>query len=54
MFEINDYRTPHTGYDHAVKNDRRKYNVILEITTDQGDDDGTGCLLDYPYSKNII
>ena len=40
-------------FDQAVLNDERIYNNIQKITNGQGDDNTTGLLLDYPYSKNI-
>ena len=35
-----------------VKNNLRTYDNIRKITTGQGDDYTTGCLLDYLYFKN--
>ena len=29
----------------------KTYENIRKIATDKGDDDTTGCLLDYPYFK---
>ena len=40
--------------DQPIKNDLKTYNSIRKIVTGQGDDYTTGCLLDYPYSKNTI
>ena len=38
--------------DQPIKNNIRKtYDNIRKISTDQGDDYATGCLLDYPYFK---
>ena len=39
-------------YDQPVRNDLMTYDVIQKITTGQGDDYTTGCLLDYNYFKN--
>ena len=41
-------------FDQPIKNDLKTYNSIRKIVTGQGDDYTTGCLLDYPYSKNTI
>ena len=38
-------------FDQTMKNDLRTYNNIRQIVTGQGDNDTTGCLLDYPYLK---
>ena len=38
-------------FDQSVKNDLRTYGNIRKITTGQGDDETTGCLLDYPCFK---
>ena len=38
-------------FDQPIKNDLKKYDNIRKITTGQGDDYTTGCLLDYPYFK---
>ena len=35
-----------------TKNDKTTYNNIRKISTDQGDDYTTGCLLDYAYFKS--
>ena len=39
-------------FDQPVKNDKVTYENIRKITTGQGDDYTTGCLLDYIYFKN--
>ena len=39
-------------FDQLVKSDMRTYDNIQNITTDQGHDYKTGCLLDYLYFKN--
>ena len=36
-------------FDQPIKNNKVTYDNIRKITTDQGDDYTTGCLLDYPY-----
>ena len=38
-------------FDQPVKNNKVTYENIRKITTGQGDDYTTGCLLDYVYSK---
>ena len=38
-------------FDQPVKNYIRTCDNIRKITTGQGDDYATGCLLDYPYFK---
>ena len=38
-------------YDQSAKNDKVTYENIRKITTGQGDDHTTGCLLDYTYFK---
>ena len=38
-------------FDQPVKNDIRQYDNIRKISTGQGDDYATGCLLDYNQSK---
>ena len=40
--------------DQPVKNNLATYDNIRKIPTCQGDDYTTGCLLDYPYFKNLI
>ena len=41
-----------TYFDQPIKNDTKTYENIRKITTGQGDDYTTGCLLDYNYFKN--
>ena len=53
--EIKDYNVMIDGknfFDQPVKNDKVTYENIRKITTGQGDDYTTGCLLDYTYFKN--
>ena len=38
-------------FDQRVRNNLITYDNIRKITTFQGDDYTTGCLLDYPYFK---
>ena len=52
--EIKDYNVMIDGknfFDQPVKNDKVTYENIRKITTRQGDDYTTGCLLDYTYFK---
>ena len=39
-------------FDPAVKDNKVAYENIRKITTGQGNDYTTGCLLDYPYFKD--
>ena len=41
-------------FDQSIKSDIKTYKNIWKITTGQGDDYPTGCLLDYIIWKNII
>ena len=38
-------------FDQLIKNDLKTYDSIQKITTGQGDDYTTGCLLDHLYFK---
>ena len=38
--------------DQEINSDIKQYEVIRKLTTGQGEDDTTGCLLDYDYVKN--
>ena len=52
--EIKDYNLMIDGkhcFDQPVKNGKETYDNIRKITTDQGGDYTTGCLLDYTYFK---
>ena len=52
--EVKDYNETIDGknfFDQPVKNDKVIYENIRKITTGQGDDYTTGCLLDYTYFK---
>ena len=39
-------------FDQPVKNNKVTYENIRKIATGQGDDNATGCLLDYIHFKN--
>ena len=41
-------------FDQQIKYDLKTYDNIRKIATGQGDDNTTGCLLDYPYFKKIL
>ena len=54
--EIKDYNIMINGenfLDQPIKNNKVTYYNIRKIATGQGDDYTTGCLLDYPYFKDI-
>ena len=54
--EIKDYNIVINGenfFDQPIKNKKVTYENIRKIATSQGDDYTTGCLLDYPYFKDI-
>ena len=40
-------------FDQPIKNNKVTYEDIRKTATGQGDDYTTGCLLDYPYFKDI-
>ena len=40
-------------FDQSIKNNKVTYENIRKIAPGQGDDYTTGCLLDYPYFKDI-
>ena len=53
--EIKDYNVAIDGktfFDQPIKDNKVTYESIRKITTGQGDDYTTGCLLDYIYFKN--
>ena len=53
--DIKDYSVIIDGrnfFDQTVKNNLIAYDNIQKITTSQGDDYTTVCLLDYPYFNN--
>ena len=39
-------------FDQPIKNKKITYDNIRKIVTGQGDDNATGCLLDYSYFAN--
>ena len=41
-------------FDQPIKNNLNTFDNIRKIAIVQGNDYTTGCLLDYPISKNII
>ena len=50
--EIKDYNIMINGenvFDQPIKNNKVTYEIIRKISTGQGDDYTTGCLLDYSY-----
>ena len=52
---IKDYNVIINGknfYDQAIDSDIKRYNEIRKLTTEQGEDYTTECLLDYNYIKN--
>ena len=54
--KIKDYNVMVDGknvFDQPVKNDKVTHENIRKITTGQGDDYTTGCLVDYIYFKNF-
>ena len=55
--EIKDYNVKIDGknvFDHTINNDTKTCDNIRKIATGQVDDYTTGCLLDYPYFKEIV
>ena len=53
--EIKDYNIVINGenfFDQPIKNNKVTYDNIRKIAIGQGDDNTTGCLLDYPYFAN--
>ena len=52
---IDNYKAIINGknfYDQAVDSDIKRYKKFRKLTTGQGEDYTTGCLLDYEYIKN--
>ena len=43
---------PPPFYDQTIDSDVKRYEEIRKLTTGQGEDYATGCLLDYDYIKN--
>ena len=53
--EIKDYNIMINGenfFDQTIKNNKVTYDNIRKIAIGYGDDNTTGCLLDYPYFEN--
>ena len=53
--EIKDYHAMIDGknlFDQPINGDLKTYDNIRKNSTAKGDDNTTGCLLDYIYSKN--
>ena len=54
--EVNDCNVMIDGrnfFDQPIKNDLKTYDKIRKISTGQGNDYTTGCLLDCPYFKKF-
>ena len=54
--EIKDYNVMINGrnfFDQPINSMNKTYENIRKIATGKGDDYTTGCLLDYPYFKEI-
>ena len=52
IVEIKDYNimiNDENFIDQTIKNNKVTYDNIRKIAISQGDDNTTGCLLDYPY-----
>ena len=52
--EIKDYNVMIDGrnfFDQPINSMNKTYENIRKISAGKGDDDTTGCLLDYPYFK---
>ena len=55
IVEIKDYNITINGenfFDQPIKNNKVTYDNIRTMAIGQGDDNTTGCLLDYPYFAN--
>ena len=55
IVEIKDYNimiNSENFFDQPIKNNKVTYDNIRKIAIGQGDDNTTGCLLDYPYFLN--
>ena len=42
-----------TIFDQPVKNDLKTIDIIQKLISSQGDDNKTGCRLDYAYFKEL-
>ena len=54
--EINNYNIMTDGrnsFDQPINNMSKKYEIMRKIATGKGDDSTIGCLVDYPYFKEI-
>ena len=51
MKDYNDMIDGKNFFNQPIKNNKITYENIRKITTGQGDDYTTGCLLDYLYFK---
>ena len=54
--EINNYNAMINGenfFDQPIKDNKVTYENIRKIAVGQGDDYTAGCLLDYPYFKDV-
>ena len=40
-------------YDQTINDSIKQHDEVRKTSTGQGDDYNTGCLLDYPYLKDI-
>ena len=52
-FKNDTQRTSAKGYDIQIKDNKVTYENIRKIAIGKGDNYTTGCLLDYPYFKDI-
>ena len=53
--ELKDYNimiNRENSFDQPVKNNKVTYENIRKVSTGEGDDYATGCLIDYPYFKD--
>ena len=41
------------SFEQPINNMSKKYEIMRKIATGKGDDSTTGCLIDYPYFKEI-
>ena len=53
--KIEDYNIENDGrnfYDQPINDLIKQYNEVGKVSTGEGDDYATGCLLDFAYFKN--
>ena len=53
--EIKNYNVMITGencFDQPIKDNKVTYENIINVATGKGDENTTGCLLDYPYLRD--